>query len=199
MLHAVVRFASKSPEPFFTTSPASPRSFFSIHFVTISADVLALRGARLRLGGDRLEDHLRVEVVAVLAERVEQRRERLGLVTSEDAALALLLILPVAPSFTSPETLTPLLLEDRLQRIAGEELRVVDALRVADEARVGADRARDLRRQALAALARLGELEADGVGAGLGRLHGPLDVDEARRVEAHASRSAPLRWDARSS
>ena len=37
MLLAVVRFESKRPEPFFTTSPVSPRSFFSIHFVTISA------------------------------------------------------------------------------------------------------------------------------------------------------------------
>jgi predicted RecB family endonuclease len=37
------------------------------------------QGAMLRLTAEALEDHLGVEVVALLSERVEERRERLGL------------------------------------------------------------------------------------------------------------------------
>ena len=97
----------------------------------------ALRGARLRLAAERLEDHLGVEVVALLAERVEQRRQRLGQVLRERVA-SRRAELHVALHLDAG------LLEQRLQRVAREQARVLGAARVAHDARVARDGAAHL-------------------------------------------------------
>ena len=76
--------------------------------------------------------------------------------------------------------LDPGIVEDRLQRVAREQRRIIDAARVSHDSRFARDRSAHLRVQALATSS---ELEPHGVGAALGRLHGPLDIDEAGRVE----------------
>ena len=163
-----------------------PRTNIREVFLDDLGAVARLRGTPFFLEPEAFEDHLGVEIIARFSELVEQGRDGPRGVHRDRVALH-----GVAAGFHFAAHGNTNLFQNRLERVAREEVRVVDALREPKDFFVLRDAAAELRGEVRALRF---EDETDVLRrAAFDRFHRAVDLDEARRIEGHERGAALLR------